>query len=91
MVSKISKRPVVKTDKPTIKDDIAEKFIKGAPDAQKVPPVSEPRKGVMRGNREQISHTIQPDILKRVDDLAKAKGLTRAGLINLAISDYLDK
>jgi metal-responsive CopG/Arc/MetJ family transcriptional regulator len=45
----------------------------------------------MRGKREQISHTIPPALLAKIDAVAETKGMTRAGLINLAISDYLDK
>jgi metal-responsive CopG/Arc/MetJ family transcriptional regulator len=51
--------------------------------------MSTARKGVQRGKREQISHTLPHELLALLDESAKAKGLTRAGLINLAISEYL--
>jgi hypothetical protein len=41
--------------------------------------------GVMKGKRRQISHTIPPDLLARVDALAKEMSSTRATIINMAI------
>jgi hypothetical protein len=67
----------------------AEQFIAQAPDAPAPAPApAAPRKGVMRGKREQISHTMPPELLAKADALAQAKGLTRAGLINLAVAEY---
>jgi hypothetical protein len=54
-----------------------EEFISSAPDAV--------RKGVMRGKKEQITLTIAPDLLARVDRMAKRMGQSRAALINLFI------
>jgi hypothetical protein len=54
-----------------------EEFISSAPDAV--------RKGVMRGKREQITLTIAPELLARVDQMAKRMGQSRAALINLFI------
>jgi Ribbon-helix-helix protein, copG family len=54
-----------------------EAFIEGAPDAT--------RKGVVRGRREQITLTIAPELLARVDQMAKRMGQSRAALINLFI------
>lgn len=86
--SKITKRPSSKATAPapTVTESEAEKFISGAPDSA---PMSTARKGVQRGKREQISHTLPHELLALLDESAKAKGLTRAGLINLAISEYL--
>lgn len=86
--SKITKRPSSKATPPApaVTDKEAEKFIGGAPDSASTGAV---RKGVKRGNREQISHTIPHELLALLDESAKAKGLTRAGLINLAISEFL--
>jgi predicted DNA-binding protein len=39
----------------------------------------------LKGKRRQISHTIPPDLLVRVDAMAAKTGNTRASLINLAI------
>lgn len=52
-------------------------FIAAAPDVG--------RKGVKKGKKEQISLTIDPDLLERLDTIARANRQTRAGLINLAI------
>jgi Ribbon-helix-helix protein, copG family len=54
-----------------------ETFIGAAPDAG--------RKGVIRGRREQITLTIAPDLLARVDQMAERMGQSRAALINLFI------
>lgn len=78
----ITKRPPAK--KATSPEAI-EKFVSGAPDSKKAP---QAKKGLMRGKREQISHTIPPALLERLDQLADSKGMTRAGLINLAVSEY---
>lgn len=64
-----------------------DKFIASAPDATQ--PI-QARTALMRGKREQISHTIPPALLARLDARVEATGMTRAGLINLAISKYLD-
>ena len=58
-------------------------FIEGAPDAKRTP--------LMKGNREQISHTIPPELLARLDAYAPKIGQTRAGAINLAISMMLER
>lgn len=55
-----------------------EAFVAGAPDGAQ-------RKGVIRGRKEQITLTITPDLLARVDELAARTGQSRAALINLAI------
>ena len=79
----VTKRPPAK--KATEKN--VEKFISLAPDA--TPPI-QIKKTLMRGKREQISHTIPPALLARLDKQVEATGMTRAGLINQAISKYLD-
>ena len=58
----------------------ADAFISGAPDAD-----SKPRSGVKKGNKQQISLTIAPALLDKVDDLATELGQSRAAIINLAI------
>lgn len=80
----ITKRP----QSPKADPKSVEKFIGKAPDATKETPA---RKTLMRGRREQISHTMPPELLEKVDEMAKRKGITRAGLINLAISEYCEK
>ncbi len=54
-------------------------FIAGAPDA--TPSI----KGVRKGNKQQISLTIAPALLNKVDELAATMGQSRAAIINLAI------
>ena len=54
-------------------------FIAGAPDAVRVP------RPTMLGNKRQISLTIAPALLEKVDAMAAEMGQTRAGIINMAI------
>ncbi len=63
-------------------------FIGGAPDAT---PVVRMAKGVMLGNKRQISLTISPELLARVDELAGQIGQSRAAVINLAIRQAVEK
>lgn len=44
--------------------------------------------GVRKGRKRQITHTISPDLLAKVDRLAKDMGQSRAAVINLAIFEY---
>lgn len=55
-----------------------DEFIDSAPDALG-------RKGVKRGKKEQITLTLSPDLLEKVDVLARRMGQSRAAMINLAI------
>lgn len=77
---------IVKPPKP-VDQKAADAFISGAPDAVG----AEARKGVRKGKRVQISHTITDDLLARVDEMAQAQAMSRAGLINLAISQLLER
>ena len=54
-------------------------FISGAPDADAQP------RGVKKGNKQQISLTITPTLLHKVDALATELGQSRAAIINMAI------
>ena len=69
------------------KSQIAKKaedaFMDGAPDANTKKNNYE--KGIERGNKRQISLTISPELLRKVDAVAKRTGQTRAAVINLAI------
>jgi len=52
-----------------------EEFVAGAPDAQTS--AASPgtyEKGIKKGNKRQISLTIAPDLLRRVDEVAKRTG-----------------
>lgn len=57
----------------------ADAFISGAPDGGVVP------KGVKKGNKQQISLTINPALLVKVDEMAAELGQSRAAIINMAI------
>jgi hypothetical protein len=57
-------------------------FISKTPDA---------RKGVIRGRKEQITLTIAPDLLAKVDEIATRMGQSRAALINRAIYELAER
>lgn len=57
----------------------ADDFIGGAPDAAPVV------RGVKKGNKRQISLTIAPPLLAKVDEMAAELGQSRATVINMAI------
>lgn len=46
--------------------------------------------GVWKSNRRQISLTINPDLLEKVDALALEMGQSRAAIINLAVFRLLE-
>ncbi len=60
----------------------ADAFISGAPDSAASVPKA---RGVKKGNKQQISLTIAPALLLKVDELAEQLGQSRAAVINLAI------
>ena len=64
--------------KPKVPEASADAFISGAPDAAR------PR-GVRKGNKQQISLTIAPALLQKVDELAAELGQSRAAIINMAV------
>ncbi|OIQ93554.1 ribbon-helix-helix protein, copG family [mine drainage metagenome] len=66
----------------------AEAFISGAPDAA---PAAKTVKGVMLGHKRQITLTIAPELLARVDELAAQIGQSRAAVINLAIRQAVER
>ena len=59
-------------------------FIGAAPDAGKRRPKTV--KGVFRGEKRQITVTLRPELLKRVDEVARRVGQTRTGFINVCLS-----
>ena len=65
--------------KPKNTQEATDAFISGAPDAEARP------RGVKKGNRQQISLTITPGLLVKVDELAEQLGQSRAAVINMAI------
>ncbi|MBF0857045.1 MAG: CopG family transcriptional regulator [Gluconobacter albidus] len=83
----ILKRPQRPTP-PSVEDT----FIAGAPDGG-IFTHSTPEaynKGIPKGHKRQISLTIAPELLKRVDEIAKRTGQARAGIINMAIYRALE-
>ena len=68
-------KPKPKQEKPVTADE----FISGAPDSDTKP------KGVVKGKKQQISLTIAPALLEKIDSLAVELGQSRAAVINLAI------
>jgi hypothetical protein len=62
----------------------AANFIAGAPDAR-------PVAGIAKGKKRQISLTITPKLLRDLDALARKTGQTRAGLINMAVFQLLER
>lgn len=57
----------------------ADAFISGAPDSEAKP------RGVKKGNKQQISLTIAPALLVKIDEMAAELGQSRAAIINMAI------
>jgi hypothetical protein len=57
-------------------------FIAGAPDAVQEPAYE---KGIPKGHKRQITLTIAPELLRKVDEVAKRTGQARAAVINMAI------
>lgn len=71
------------------KSAVADAFVSGAPDAAKVPAVAYD-KGLPKGNKRQISITITPDLLRRLDERADAMGTGRSAFISMAIFRALE-
>lgn len=63
-----------------------EKFINDAPDG-----IKSEKRGVKKGQREQITVTFDTTIISKLDDLAQHEGLSRAALIRMAVRQLLDK
>jgi hypothetical protein len=85
--------------KPKTATQSADDFVAGAPDAgygaskpaeEAKSAVDEEKTGVWKGNKRQISLTIAPDLLRRVDEAAQRTGQGRAAIINMAIFRALE-
>ena len=81
----ITSRPKAPTAPPQEQTQI-EKFINDAPDGNKAE-----KRGVKKGQREQITVTFDTAIIAQLDDLAQHEGLSRAALIRMAVRQLLDK
>lgn len=66
--------------KPANKRSAVDAFLGAAPDSQSSAETPT-RRGVKRGRREQITITLPPSVLARIDARAKQLGISRAGLI----------
>jgi hypothetical protein len=69
--------------KPTKKVDSGDAFMGGAPDAK--------QGRWQRGNKVQITLSIAPELLERVDAIAHRKHLSRAALLTVWIGDALER
>ena len=71
---------ITKAKRKTTKQEAATAdFIAGAPDSGTA------TKGVKKGNKQQISLTMTPALLAKVDALAEKMGQSRAAVINMAV------
>ena len=59
-------------------------FISAAPDSG-VRRTRQPAKGVFRGTRRQITVTLPPELLDKVDRVARGVGQTRTSFINTCL------
>ncbi|MFJ7286343.1 hypothetical protein [Pseudomonas sp. NPDC099000] len=75
---------IVKKAKPAPAEKDIDTFISAAPDAAAKGP------GVKKGNKVQISLTIDPEQLSRVDERARELSMGRAAVINMAINNMLE-
>jgi hypothetical protein len=71
--------------KPPATEKAVDDFVGKAPDAPQPMP-----KGVRKGHKLQISHTISPELLAKVDRAAAKRGQSRAAYTNLAIYQALE-
>ncbi|PWV59211.1 ribbon-helix-helix domain-containing protein [Pantoea ananatis] len=81
----ITPKPKATQSIPQDQADI-ERFINEAPDGNKPE-----KRGVKKGQREQITVTFDTNIISQLDDLAQHEGLSRAALIRMAVRQLLDK
>lgn len=72
-------------------EDAAAAFLTAAPDAK---PESNNKsktyeKGIAKGHKRQVSITIAPELLRKVDERAEAMGMGRSALISMALYGIL--
>ena len=67
------------TKKPQKAARTPSEFIASAPDGEKA------RGGVLKGKKRQITLTIMPELLDKVDAMARRLGQSRAAVINMAV------
>lgn len=82
----IKKKPAPKPATPPAADSAAaDAFISGAPDSAASAAPAPKVPGVKKGNKQQISLTMSPALLAKVDALAEKMGQSRAAVINMAV------
>jgi hypothetical protein len=83
----ITKLP--KKNEQVVNQIVEDNFILGAPDGALEK--KSKAKGVFKGHKRQISLTISPELLDRLDALSETMGQGRAALINLAILQAVER
>ncbi|KVT43093.1 hypothetical protein [Burkholderia ubonensis] len=79
------------TRKPVTRDNAAiGAFIAGAPDARAAQPAPAGDQQPARRQKVKISFDIDPDLLARVDQVAKASGVSRNAALALGASWLID-
>ena len=74
------------------KEAAAEAFVTGAPDATVKPETSVGYdKGIVKGHKRQVSITISPDLLRKIDAKAEAMGTGRSAFISMAVFKALQE
>lgn len=64
----------------------AEAFIQGAPDAVTVAADTPVSQGVMKGSQRQVTFAMPPELLAKVDEVARKLSLTRAGYMKMVLT-----
>lgn len=75
----------------TVSNTAADAFVGGAPDAAATIEKPAYEKGIPKGNKRQVSITISPDLLRRVDERSEAMGTGRSAFISMAIYKALNQ
>lgn len=81
----ITRRPSVKPEVSNIDD-----FINQAPDGAKTDTLVE-KKGVVKGQRQQITVTFDPDVIDQLDQMSTDEGVSRAALIRMAVKQLITR
>lgn len=79
-IQKLPKKTVA-----TPADTAVENFINAAPDAK-----TAIKKGVIKGKRQQITITMDPGLIERIDLAASENGQSRAAFINMSCINTLE-
>ena len=82
----ITRKPVVKAE-PV---DTISNFINQAPDGIKSETPAE-KKGVVKGQRQQITVTFDPDVIELLDIMSAEEGVSRAALIRMAVKQLITR